>query len=176
MRVTGEKRGRGSARGEEWTAEWEWEERWTVEEDEDEKAMDWGQEEEETAGEVLREGRDFRKQAELRQRRAETRIAPPPAPSLRTFRALGRGGRVQPQRGTRHGRGESQEGARGTERLREAARPEEARRADEGEHEAGPRVGTEERREVEPRRVTGGVQESVAEEREERRRRVEWVR
>lgn len=69
MRLTGTNRGRATARGQTWEAEWEWEETWTLL---DEAEADSPQEQPEppaAPGEVLREGRDFRKQAELERRR-----------------------------------------------------------------------------------------------------------
>ncbi len=67
MSVIRERRGRGTAQGRGWTAQWEWEEWWTA-----------GAEEAEESALVLvdeiraptqREGKDFRKQQELRELR-----------------------------------------------------------------------------------------------------------
>ena len=199
MRARGESRGGGRARGKDWEAQWEWEESWEVVEAGEEARAAW--EEEAEGGEVLREGRDFRRQGELRERLAERGASPcfaeatqdkPPAPSCARGRALSRGG------GTEQGRRARSRpaGARTTEKK-------DQRHTDAGRSEGDPAAGrrmkgpdappadgkcarpdphapadAESAAPMARRRGSrpGGLPEVVAEERQERQRRVEWAR
>ncbi len=69
MRLAGTNRGRASVRGKTWEAQWEWEETWTLLDETEADPPQDRPEPEVAAGEVLREGRDFGKQAELERRR-----------------------------------------------------------------------------------------------------------
>lgn len=69
MKLAGTNRGRATARGRTWEAEWEWEETWTLEAQGETDSEQAPPEPEATGATILREGRDFRKQAELEGKR-----------------------------------------------------------------------------------------------------------